>query len=275
MESELVRIALAVREAVLSSPRANWGKTVGMGADGTPTKWIDDHAEKALIAEMDKEGTDANLLSEEAGLVDREGRQLLVADPVDGTHNAARGVPFYCVSLALARDRLHDVTEGVVVNVPSGDVYHAVKGKGATLNGAPIKVREWRAGADTVSIYLGPDAPDAAFELTRVPRRVRGLGAAALEISLVAAGALDGYVQWGNPLRCTDLAAGALILREAGGELHDFAGAVLDMPLNMSSRRDVTATGSASLAKVIQEHVRASQKAAVDRLVHPLRRLSA
>lgn len=275
METPLVRIALKVREAVQASDRARWGETVEMGADGTPTKWIDDLAEKVLLQELDREGVDANVLSEEAGFVDREGRQLLVADPVDGTHNAVRGIPFYCVSLALARDRLRDVTEGVVVNALSGDAYHAQKGKGATLNGKPIKVREWRERLDTVSVYLGPEAPEAAFELTRFPRRVRGLGAAALEIALVGAGALDGYVQWGNPLRCTDVAAAALILREAGGEIYDYAGAVLDMPLNSSARRDVTATGSPALASIIHEHVRASRAAETDRMGHRVRRASA
>jgi fructose-1,6-bisphosphatase/inositol monophosphatase family enzyme len=275
MDTPLVRIALAVREAVQASDRAKWGETVAMGADGTPTKWIDDLAEKVLFRELDREGLEANVLSEEAGFVDREGKQLLVADPVDGTHNAVRGIPFYNISLALARDRLRDVSEGVVVNALNGDVYHALKGRGATLNGKPVKVREWKERSDTVSIYLGPEAPDAAFELTRFPRRVRNLGAAALEISLVAAGALDGYVQWGNPLRCTDVAAAALILREAGGEVYDYAGAVLDMPLNSSSRREVTATGSVALASIIREHVRASKAAEADRHAHHVRRVSA
>lgn len=275
MESELVRVALAVREAVQSSDRTKWDQTVGMGADGTPTKWIDDLAEKALLKALDGTGIDANVLSEEAGFVDREGHHLLVADPVDGTRNAARGIPFYCVSLALARSRLHDVFEAVVVNAPTGDVYHAAKGKGATLNGAPIRVSEWRQGQETLSVFLGPEAPEAAFELTRLPRRVRGLGAAALEISLVGAGALDAYVQWGNPLRCTDVAAAALILREAGGQVYDYAGAVLDMPLDSNSRRDVTATGSAQLASIIHEHVRASRAAEADRRGHRVRRASA
>lgn len=275
MASELVRVALAVREAVAKAPRERWGETIGMGADGTPTKWIDEVAEKVLIDEVKASKLEANILSEEAGFVDLDGRQLLVADPVDGTHNAARGIPFYCISLALARDRLHDVTEGVVVNGPTGDVYHALKGKGATLNGAAIRVRPYREGAETMAIYMGAEAPEAAFELAKMPRRVRGLGAAALEISLVAAGALDGYVQWGSALRCTDIAAGALILREAGGELHDLAGAVLDMPLNSASRREVTATGSAALADRIHAHLRASQAAAAGLHAHPARRVKA
>jgi fructose-1,6-bisphosphatase/inositol monophosphatase family enzyme len=273
--SELVRVALAVREAVARAPREKWGETIGMGADGTPTKWIDEAAERVLVDEVKASSLDANILSEEAGLVELDGRRLLVADPVDGTHNAVRGIPFYCVSLALAGNRLHDVGEGVVVNIPTGDVYHAVRGKGATMNGQPIRVRNYREGAETIAIYQGPEAPEAAFELAKMPRRVRGLGAAALEISLVAAGALDGYVQWGNPLRCTDLAAGALILREAGGELHDFAGALLDMPLDSASRRDVTATCSEALASRIHAHVRASQAAAAGLHAHPSRRVSA
>ncbi len=91
LETPLIRIALAVREAVQASDRTKWGETVEMGADGTPTKWIDDLAEKVLLKELDREGLDGNVLSEEAGFIDREGKQLLVADPVDGTHNAVRG----------------------------------------------------------------------------------------------------------------------------------------------------------------------------------------
>lgn len=263
MASDLVEMARAVADVVKASTgHDDWGANVGMGADGTPTKWIDAHAEQALIAQMDKRGIEADLLSEEAGVVERGGQGLLVADPVDGTHNAARGLPFYCVSLAYGRSHLSDVSEGVVVNVPTGEVYHAVKGKGATLNGRALHVREWHAGRDTISVYLGPDASRASFDLSHMPKRVRGFGAAALEISLVAAGALDAYVQWGNPLRITDIAAGALILREAGGELYDFSGARLEMPLTMMARRDVTAACSPELAAAISKHPRARNHAA-------------
>lgn len=257
MTTPLVQVAARVREAVLASAvDGGWERTVGMGADGTPTKHIDELAERVVLDESARLGIEADILSEEAGLVERGGRHLLVADPVDGTHNATRGLPFYCVSLALARGSLEGVEEGVVVNIPTGDVFHAVRGGGATCNGRPLRVRPWQGGKDTVSIYLGPDAPPGAFELTHLPKRVRNFGAAALELSLVASGALDGYVQWGNPLRVTDVAAGALILREAGGEVYDLAGSRLDMPLNVTMRRDVTATGSPELAAAVARYAR-------------------
>jgi len=250
-----------MRGAVLDSRAAGgWNRVVAMGADGTPTKHIDELAERVLLEESERAAIDADILSEEAGLVERGGRLVLVADPVDGTHNATRGLPFYCISLALARGSMEGVEEGVVVNVPTGDVFHAVRGEGATLNGARIRVREWERGGETMSIYLGPEAPGAAFELTRFPKRVRNFGAAALELALVASGALDAYIQWGNPLRVTDVAAGALILREAGGEVYDLAGARLDMPLNVTTRRDVTATGTADLAAEVAAFARRAQK---------------
>jgi fructose-1,6-bisphosphatase/inositol monophosphatase family enzyme len=255
--SPLTQIGLRVREAVLASAAAGgWGKTVGMGADGTPTKYIDDLAERVVLEESGRLRVDADILSEEAGLVERGGRWMLVADPVDGTHNAARGLPFYCVSLALAKGSLEGVEEGVVVSIPTGDVYRAVRGEGATLNGQSIRVRPWQRGQETMSIYLGPDAPPGAFGLTHFPKRVRNFGAAALELALVASGALDAYVQWGNPLRVTDIAAGALILREAGGEVYDLAGSRLDMPLNVTTRRDVTATGAQPLAAEVARFAR-------------------
>lgn len=257
MTTPLVQVASSVRDAVLASAAdGGWGKTIGMGADGTPTKHIDELAERVVLEESERLGIQADILSEEAGFVDRGAGPVLVADPVDGTNNATRGLPFYCVSLALSRGTMEGTEEGVVVNIPTGDVFHAVRGKGATRNGGAIHVRPWKAGQDTVSIYLGPDAPDAAFALTHFPKRVRNFGAAALELALVASGALDGYIQWGNPLRVTDVAAGALILREAGGEVYDMSGARLDMPLNVTTRRDVTATGSPELAVEVSKFAR-------------------
>ncbi len=264
MTTPLIQVATRVRDAVLESRDAGgWAKTVGMGADGTPTKHIDELAERVVLEESERLGIGANILSEEAGLVERGSRTMLVADPVDGTHNATLGLPFYCVSLAIARGSLEGVEEGVVVNIPTGDVYHATRGQGATLNGKPIHVRRWQRGRDTMSIYLGPEAPHAAFEFTHFPKRVRNFGAAALEIALVAAGALDGYIQWGRPLRITDVAAGALILREAGGEVYDLAGTRLDMPLNVTTRRDVTALSGPELAAEVSSYARRAQKARV------------
>ena len=77
------------------------GRTVGIGADGTPTKYIDEIAEEVVIKCITKSDIKVNLLSEEAGFLDFGGKYTFVLDPVDGTRNAYRGIPFYSVSLAI------------------------------------------------------------------------------------------------------------------------------------------------------------------------------
>src|SRR3989304_2469099 len=90
------------------------GAIMGMGAYGTPTQAIDRVAEEAVLRYLAYNDSDLNVLSEEAGFVDRGGSWTLVLDPIDGTYNAVRGVPFYATSLAGGDDRLSTVTHGLV-----------------------------------------------------------------------------------------------------------------------------------------------------------------
>src|SRR5439155_24947184 len=127
---------------VKDSPSDKFGAELGIGADGTPTKMVDDLAEREIVSILKRSKKDRmNLLSEEAGYVDLDGEKLLVADPIDGTTNAVRGIPFYCVSLAIGTKDLSDVEAGIVMNLCTGDRFEALAGKGATRNGKPLRVR--------------------------------------------------------------------------------------------------------------------------------------
>lgn len=237
------RIAQAVRDKVRAADPKDFAILDGMGADGTPTKRVDTIAEREVLRVAADAKLAMNILSEEAGFVDRGEDRLLVVDPVDGTTNAYNGVPFYCVSLAVGRKRLSDVSYGLVVNIPTGDVYEARKGRGATLNGRPIRGRAFHPEDSVASIVLGKRATRAGLELARRITNVRALGAAALEMSLVAQGAMDVYYHGLGSLRCVDIAASALILDEAGGRSVDLAGKPLDMALDLVDRAAVLAVG--------------------------------
>ena len=245
----LREMADAVMRVVKASPPERFGEELGIGADGTPTKLVDDLAEQEILRILRARKKDKlNLLSEEAGFVDLKGERLLVADPIDGTTNAARGIPFYCVSLGIGRKTLADVDVGLVVNLCTGDRYEAVAGQGATLNGRRIQVR---AGAPKEHVWgatmgKGVDAfhpPGGGV--------VRSFGASALEMCLVASGSLDGYHYPRPILRVIDVAASTLIVREAGGVVLDRAGADLDMQLSLVPRFGLTAAPTKESAKAM------------------------
>lgn len=217
--------------------------SVGMGADGTETLRIDELAEKAILDIVDTVPGGLNVLSEEVGWLDRDATHTLVVDPIDGTYNASVGIPFYSVCLAVGNRRFSDVEEALVYNLVSGDTYSAAKGDGATLNGRTIRTRPYKEVDSLYVLYSGNTASPRAHHLTTVPRRVRALGSAALEMCLVAQGCADLFFQDGYPLRITDLAAPGLIVREAGGELFTSACELLEMDINLEDREEILAVG--------------------------------
>lgn len=217
--------------------------SVGMGADGTETLRIDQLAERAVLGIVDTIPGGLNVLSEEIGWLDRGARHTLVMDPIDGTYNASVGIPFYSVCLAVGDRNFSDVEQALVHNLVSGDTYQAVKGEGATLNGRTIRTRPYREADSLYVLYSGNTATERAHTLTRMPRRVRSLGSAALEMCLVAQGCADLFFQDGTPLRITDLAAPGLIVREAGGELFTSACELLEMRISLEDREEILAIG--------------------------------
>jgi fructose-1,6-bisphosphatase/inositol monophosphatase family enzyme len=253
--NNLLEMANAVRAAVLAVPLEERGAELGMGADGTPTSYIDKVAEDSIIGYMDSHRLALNLLSEEAGFIDRGFTDTLVVDPVDGTFNACAGIPFYSVSLAVGRESLAGISDGLVMNIVTGDAYHASRGKGAFLNGRSIKVRG--PEKDKVLLaYMGSSAQPRTYEIAARFRRIRCLGAVSLEICAVASGQADAfmidYKDVKKTPRIIDIAAAVLILREAGGEAYDANQEILEMPLSLDVRKNMTALSSKELLELMR-----------------------
>ncbi len=177
---------------------------------------------------------DHAFLGEEEG-ASGEGRFRWIVDPLDGTVNFAHRFPFFAVSVALEKDG--ELLLGVVLDSVHDELFTAVRGGGAFLNGARIRVSETR---DLRRALLATGFP---YDVDRVPeaveyfRRVLTLGvpvrrpgAAALDLAYVAAGRIDGF--WEMKLNPWDVAAGVLLIQEAGGRVSDFSGAPyrLDSP---------------------------------------------
>jgi fructose-1,6-bisphosphatase/inositol monophosphatase family enzyme len=243
-------MAEAVSKAVLASPLEGRGTVLGMGADGTDTKQADKVAEDVALQHLARSGLKPGVVSEEAGALRGEEPWTLVMDPLDGTTNAVNNLPIYCVSLALGQGTTDNVVYGIVRNIPTGDVFEAVKGQGATLNGKPIKARKLQSKEKpSLSIVFGKKADDFALQMASTWANVRSFGCAALEVSLVGSGALDAYYHGYSSLRVTDIAAGMLILREAGGECYDGTFKRLVMDLTLEKRTAMLACGDRTFAQ--------------------------
>lgn len=224
------------------------GRTIDIGADGTPTKVIDRIAEDVAIKTIEKASVPVNLLSEEIGFIDNDSEYTFVLDPIDGTRNAYRGIPFFSVSLAVGRNSLSDVEFGMVKNVATGDVFIAEAGVGAFFNKNPVVVPDVMSHEPLFAITLGKKQDEDILDIVG-NTVVRSLGAASLEMCLVATGAFDAYLVGREYMRVTDIAASTLILREAGGFVTDKYGTSLDMTLTLDERTTVIATGSMDIVQ--------------------------
>lgn len=191
---------------------------------------MDRSAEQAIAEIVATRHADARILGEELSptMTDRHGL-VFVADPLDGTTNFLHGFPWYAVSIAAMVDG--ELGAGVVLNVANGELFTATAGGGARLNGQPIAVSSITDPARSV---IGTGFPFKGDEhvdeyllmLPRIMRETAGIrrpGAASLDLACVAAGRFEGF--WEITLAPWDIAAGILLIREAGGIITDLAGA--------------------------------------------------
>jgi myo-inositol-1(or 4)-monophosphatase len=197
-------------------------------------------SEADLVTRVDKESElvirevlltsypDHVVLGEEEGQPGGDAPYRWIVDPLDGTLNYAHAFPFYCVSIALEIDGTVQV--GVVLDSARGELFSATRGGGAYLNGTPIEVSRRRAVAQAMLATGFAYAEDSIAQNVAVfarmlsrCRAVRRPGAAALDLAYVAAGRLDGF--WQLHLKPWDVAAGILLVEEAGGRVSSGNGA--------------------------------------------------
>ncbi len=225
--------------------RSDLHENVAMGADGTPTTRADAILDGAILDIAADEGI--SVLSEEAGFVDHGSDAVAVVDPLDGSRNAGRGIPFYCTSIAIGTGDLSRVHAGVVQNLVTGDAYTAEQGKGAFLNDAPVTPRPFDPNEIMVAVIADYADPEMVDRLQRRKHHLRDLGSAALEMCLVGTGALDAFEVHRPWLRVIDIAAATLFIREAGGIVIDPATREsLATPFNLDVRTGVLAAKAGS-----------------------------
>ncbi|HEY0978279.1 MAG TPA: inositol monophosphatase family protein [Flavobacteriales bacterium] len=188
--------------------------------------YVDKVAEQRFVDGLKKLLPDAGFIAEE-GTGERVEGLNWVIDPLDGTTNYVHGVPCYCTSVALIRGE-EEILLGVVVEVVRNECFAAWKGGGATLNGRPIRVSTRDRLQDSL-LATGFPYDDFAYEAEYVDllrdlmhrsRGIRRLGSAAADLAYVACGRFEAFYEYG--LNAWDVAAGILIVQEAGGHVTDF-----------------------------------------------------
>jgi myo-inositol-1(or 4)-monophosphatase len=226
--------------------RENWQRprTIEYKGDIDLVTSVDREAERKILDILQREFPEHGFLCEETAAIDgRSNDYRWIIDPLDGTTNFAHGYPHMGVSIALQQN--DQVILGLVYDPLRRECFRAVAGQGATLNGAPIRVSamdqldrallatgfpyDRRRHADEYLVFF------KAF-LTRC-QGIRRAGSAALDLCYVASGRLDGF--WELKLKPWDVAAGALIVAEAGGTLSDFSG----QPLSIFGNETLASNG--------------------------------
>ncbi|RMH93602.1 inositol monophosphatase [Lysobacter pythonis] len=189
---------------------------------------VDAQAEEAAIRELRRAAPDYAILGEEGGQLGK-GRNVWVIDPLDGTSNYLRGLPHYCVSIALVENG--EPVHGVIFDPLRNELFTASKGSGAVLNDRRIRVAERKTleGALVATGFHPRERQrtgaqlECARQLMTQAEDLRRTGSAALDLAYTACGRLDAYFEAG--VKPWDIAAGILLVREAGGKVSDFKGA--------------------------------------------------
>ena len=187
----------------------------------------DIESEKQIISTIHGRFPDHAVLSEECGLKTGSSEYKWIIDPLDGTVNFAHQVPFFCISIALTYRE--DLVVGVILNPVDGELFTALRGQGAQLNGHNIQTSSTRAVLESLLVTGFPYNVRELFEpiigrygnCLKASQAVRRLGSAALDLCYVACGRFDGF--WEQNLKPWDTAAGALIAAEAGATVTTFS----------------------------------------------------
>lgn len=259
---------------------------ISLGAGGDISRKIDIVAETAVLNTIKSNNISPVIIGEECGIVNlnnssyssssssssnNNNKGFVIMDAVDGTTNAIRGIPFSCCSLAFANEfKLSSVTDAVVLDLFTGDIYSASKQKGSFFNNKKISVRNEKDFSSitsledlkSIDVLIGANVSgiplNILYEISKVisfSSHIRHFGANALELCYFARGFMDAYIDIRGKIRSTDMAAAYLIVKEAGGKLYSPNGQELDSELGLKTKISFYAVSNRRLFDLIKSTV--------------------
>ena len=202
---------------------------VSIKGPGDFVTMTDKKVEKILIDELQKARSNYSILSEEIGEIKNDEEFKWIIDPIDGTSNFLHGIPHFGISVALEKNK--EIICGIIFDPIKNEIFSTEKGNGSYLNNQRIRVSSRKKLEDCILFTGGPRQASKNKEVTleeykkfssKVFIPIRKMGSAALDMAYVAAGRCDGC--WHRDLNYWDIAAGILLVKEAGGFVTDFIG---------------------------------------------------
>lgn len=219
---------------------------------------LDKQAQKAVIDTLVRYKVSAQLVSEEGDQVFGAGEYYVVADPVDGTTNLSRGLIPSVTSIAVSKTSTSKgLMAAIIMDLNSGETYTAERDMGAYLDGDPIETAPYKPFKDALT-SIDMSRHLNLKKITRIletSSHMRQLGCSAMSLCHVASGVLDAHIDLRGIVRNTDVAAGLLILREAGGFYHGNGEINSEIPLNKEHRFNLIAASNQDLLDEIQDLV--------------------
>lgn len=244
----------AVRMSILLGEAT---KKLGRGFYGDTTMVMDLEAEKALVQTFKKMLPDVLIVSEESGEISlsKNPSHVVVADPLDGSLNASRGIPFYSTAIAISEGyRFDDIVAAGVMDLVREDLFVALRGKGVTLNGKALG----KKGHDEIALAVDlGDVIKGIIDidyLKRISGRVKimpFLGSVALEIAYIANCTIDCFLAAPPGKRIVDIAASLFIVKEAGGEVISLKNDLSKVILTKKQRIPFLAACNMDVAEII------------------------
>ena len=200
---------------------------VSKKAPGDFVSSADKRTEKILIEELQKAHSEYGIITEESGIINKSNSQnRWIIDPIDGTLNFLNGIPYFAISVGYEENG--EIKCGVIFNPATNEMYYAEKGSGSYLNNSRIRVSNKKKIQDSLLVTGGPKQSsknkDKIFSeyinVSKKATHVRKFGSAALDMACVASGRFDGF--WQRELNYWDVAAGEILVKEAGGFVNFF-----------------------------------------------------
>jgi myo-inositol-1(or 4)-monophosphatase len=204
----------------------------------------DKRTEKTIIEELQKAHPEYGIITEETGIINKSNiKNRWIIDPIDGTMNFLNGIPQFAISIAYEEN--NEIICGVIFNPITNEMFCAEKGNGAYLNNTRIRVSNKKKLKDALLVTGGPKRASKIknkiyseyINVSNNVSNIRKFGSAALDMAYVACGRFDGY--WQRELNYWDIAAGVIILREAGGFIDFF-----EDDINYPLKKNVLASNS-------------------------------